>query len=80
MKHSRSYYIIRSAVRFVFWTTVFTSAMYGAIAIAQIGQKPECPITLNIDFTYEINEPYDPDTCDLPTNITLESGWWRWTN
>lgn len=80
MKRSRSYYTIRSIVRFTFWTTTITGAMFAAVWVSEIGQKPECPIRLNFDFTYTQLAPFDSNECTPGDNVTLTGPQtWAWT-
>lgn len=78
--HPPVYYHIRSLVRGVFWTGVFAGAVFGISAVVN-NDKPECPVTLNFDFTYTVDEPYDPASCREPINVILkDDGRWEWAN
>ena len=50
MKQSRSYYAIRSCVRFVFWTGLATLVLM--VGIALMPDRPDCDVLLHEDGTW----------------------------
>lgn len=85
-QHPPIYYTVRSAVRWVFWTTFATvllgGLMVGLDAISRINSdpKPVCDITVNRDFTWNWNSVAIPLTdCSAPEDIVVNSdGTWEW--
>ena len=78
--HPPIYYKVRTVVRATFWTLVMYGFILLASWISQIGDKPACPITLNDDFTYSTQAPFDANQCDPGVNITLfDTNRWGWT-
>lgn len=74
------YYKVRTVVRATFWTLVIYGVLLTMSWFAQLGQKPECPIDLNEDFTYSVNGPFVPGECDPGRNVTLYGNQtWGWT-
>ena len=79
--HPPIYYKIRTVVRCAFWGSVGAGAILTASWISQIGDKPECPITLNSDFTYTTLEAFDPATCWAGDHVELLDKYrWGWAN
>lgn len=84
MKRSRSYYVVRSAVRWVFWSSVAGSVMIGAGAIGDWIDKSDenlCPVELNADFTWAPagDSRVDIDSCRHPVGkVLLSDGRWDW--
>lgn len=84
-KKSNLYYAVRTAVRFVFWSSVAAGALIGAIKFSEIGDPPRCNVTLSVDFTWNakdfpnLNESTTLDECLHPDDVILSpDGTWDW--
>lgn len=77
--HPPIYYTVRTCVRFVFWGSIATLAIW---AVMLIGVKANaynpCPINLHSNFTYSTTEWYPTMECDMPENVEvdLQGNWW----
>jgi len=79
--HPPIYYKIRTVVRVGFWGSVAVGVTSFASWFAQLDDKPECPITLNSDFTYDTHSEFDPTKCSAGHNVTLiDDHHWGWTD
>jgi hypothetical protein len=79
-RRPKSYYIKRSIVRWLFWSSASLAAVFALSAIATRDAQPPCPISLQPDFTYISKEAFSLDECDLPYNISInDNGRWWWT-
>jgi hypothetical protein len=79
--HPPIYYKVRSVVRFCFWTGLIAGLMVISSWITGLNNKPECPVTLNFDFTYTAHADFDPNECTAGHNVSLLDGYrWGWTN
>lgn len=79
--HPPIYYKIRTFVRVAFWSSVVIGLTTFASWFSQLGDKPECPVILNSDFTYQKLADFDPTECTAGYNVTLlEDFRWIWTN
>jgi len=84
---SETYYIIRTAVRGIFWSLTILVATLGVSALQDIvaaleDDREQCDIVLNRDFTWDSSTGLflDVNTCAAPTNVTLlQGGTWEWT-
>jgi hypothetical protein len=82
---SNLYYTVRTAVRFVFWSSVIAGLALGTIKFSEIGDAPRCDVTLNFDFTWNVKEfsTLNPNTtlseCTHPQDVILSfDGTWDW--
>lgn len=79
-RRPRSYYIKRSIVRWLFWSTVAIAAVFALGKIAARDFKEPCPISLQPNFTYLTKESFSTEECDLPYNVSIDgNGKWWWT-
>lgn len=74
------YYKVRTLVRAVFWTLVVYGVMLSVAWFSQLGQRPECPVVLNEDFTYTPTGTFVLGECSGGPNVTLYgNNTWGWT-
>ena len=77
-KRTATYYKVRTAVRFVFWTGV---AFFGVVYLGRVVDTapPKCDIEVNRDFTWDNPRAVDVSKCQQPNNIILKGdGTWEW--
>lgn len=78
------YYLIRTAVRVLFWGAVSVLLALGLGSLAElIGNNDNpCRITLNRNFTWQPETGFTTvDACDHPTNVILNDNYtWEWEN
>jgi hypothetical protein len=85
--HTETYYRVRTAVRFIFWSAALFLATLGVVALQDVvaaleDDREDCNIVLNRDFTWDsaTGEIVNVYSCSAPTNVTLlEDGTWQWT-
>lgn len=78
--HPPIYYSVRTVVRWVFWSLAMWGLLLTLSWVSNLGDKPECPITLNDDFTYTANKTFVLGECYAGHNITLNgNNTWEWT-
>lgn len=84
MKRSKTYYRVRSVVRWVFWSTAVFLFMLGFDAVVDHFDKSdenECDVAVNFDFTWESasGSRIDVDDCRHPRGVVLaQNGTWEW--
>jgi hypothetical protein len=85
MNKSRTYYAIRTSVRFAFWSSLLVGAVFTVVKISEIGFPPPCPSVLSVDFTWEPKNPntkvsdVDLSACEHPHYVILyNDGTWGW--
>ena len=85
MKRSKTYYNVRSVVRWVFWsTTVFLFMLGFGAVVDHFDESDEnrCEVAVNFDFTWTstTGDRVDVEQCSHPQGVDLlQDGTWIWT-
>lgn len=75
----KSYYVIRSIVRHVFWTSVIFGFFLAFGALTEALKSDKCDVDLNFDFTWTWVTPMDLSECQMPHNVILHNNYtWEW--
>lgn len=79
----RSYYAVRSFVRFVFWTGASALVVLGASQVSKAleDDTPKCNVVLNSDFSWDSanGSVVNVYSCKHPRGVVLgKNGTWDW--
>ena len=85
MHKSTTYYAVRTCVRFAFWSSIAAGFAIAVIKVSEIGDKPSCSASLNVDFTWNPKNPnikagdVNLSECSHPDYVVLlNTGTWDW--
>jgi hypothetical protein len=83
-KHAPIYYTIRTAVRVAFWGGLASATLLGLVELTD-DDRPDCNITINANFTWEVGD-YKARYGDQPVTecyidpmyVLHDDGRWSW--